>query len=251
MIDAGRIGLTFFAGFITFFAPCTFPLLPSYISFITGNIEETLQKSKSAAKRRILLNGLFFVAGFSFVFITYGVLAGLLGQTITQYRDELQKVSGVLVIFFGLFLSGVLKISLLEKTKQIDPPDFLEAGKPISSFTVGSAFGFGWSPCIGPILGFALTLAVNSNTALQGAFLLLIFSLGLAIPFLVTAWAGGILLSKLRKINKYLNLISIIGGLFLILMGILLLTDNLHIINIYGFRLLNFIGYEDRLYDLL
>lgn len=251
MLDIGRITITFIAGVITFLAPCTFPLLPAYISFITGNLDKDLVKDHSQARLKILLNGLLFVTGFSAVFVLYGLLAGLLGHGINSYRDELQKITGLLVIFFGLFLSGILDIPLLQTTKKINPPKFLEAGKPLSSFIVGAAFGFGWSPCIGPILGFALTLAINSATAWQGAFLLLIFSLGLGIPFMLSAWAGGILLTKLRKINQYLNLISIIGGIFLIIMGILLFTSSLGLLNVYGFRIFGALGYEDFIYRFL
>lgn len=217
----------FIAGLLTFLAPCTFPLLPAYISFIGGTSVQELQNSKnSLVRRKIFLNGVFYVLGFSLVFIALGSLFGLGGGALFQYRNILTKVGGVLVIIFGLFMTGLLNIPALNFLNYEKRPIFrsLKPGTPVSALLFGATFAVGWTPCVGPVLGSILTLAAASATVAQGAFLLGVFSLGLAIPFLIIAASSGWAFAYLKKVNRYLHIISVIGGILLIILGILLLT---------------------------
>lgn len=242
----------FIAGILTFLAPCTLPLVPGYLGFISGISAQDLQdplKSKSA-RRKIFLNGFLFVVGFSFVFILLGSLFGLGGSALAQYRVWLSRIGGVFVILFGLFMIGVLRLPFLNVEKNISGIKALKPGNPTSSLIFGATFAFGWTPCVGPILGSILTLAAASATVGQGALLLSVFSLGLAVPFLIIAAGIGSASNYIAKLNKYLNLISIIGGLFLVFLGILLLTNKLGVWIAYFYQWFNFINYE-RLLDYL
>lgn len=242
----------FIAGILTFLAPCTLPLVPGYLGFISGTSLEDLKNPAKARRARlsIFLNGLFFIIGFSLVFIVLGTLAGFAGQALIPYRIWLGRIGGIFVIIFGLFMLNILKLPFLAREKQIRVPNVFQRGKPINSLILGSAFGFGWTPCVGPILGSILLLASTSATALQGAFMLTVFSAGLAVPFLVIALGIGSASRYIEKFSKVLNAISVIGGLFLILLGILLLTDNIALLISWGYRLFNFINY-DALLDYL
>lgn len=242
----------FIAGLLTFLAPCTLPLVPGYLSFISGvSLEDLKDPEKAKSVRiKIFLNGLGFVVGFSLVFIVLGTLAGFAGQALFAYRIWLSRIGGIFVIIFGLFMLNVLKIPFLAQEKKLRLPSFFERGKPINSLILGTAFGFGWTPCVGPILGAILTLAAVSTTVGQGAVLLAIFSLGLGIPFLLIAIGIGSASAYLAKISKYLNIVSVIGGIFLIFLGILLVTDQFNVWIIYFYSIFDFINY-DQLLDYL
>ena len=242
----------FIAGILTFLAPCTLPLVPGYLGFISGvsvqDLQDTL-KAKSA-RRKIFLNGFLFVVGFSFILILLGSLFGLGGSALVQYRIWLSRIGGIFVILFGLFMIGVLRLPFLNVEKNIGRINALKPGNPASSLIFGAAFAFGWTPCVGPILGSILTLAAASATVGQGAFLLSVFSLGLAVPFLIIAAGIGSASNYISKLSKYLNVISIIGGLFLVFLGILLFTNKLGVWIAYFYQWLDFINYE-RLLDYL
>lgn len=243
----------FIAGILTFLAPCTLPLVPGYLGFISGASLDDLKDPEKAkgARWKIFLNGLFFMLGFSAVFIIMGTLIGFVGATfLAPYRLWLGRIGGVFVIIFGLFMLHVLKIPFLMQEKQLKAPAIFKQGKPTNSFILGSAFAFGWTPCVGPILGSILLLASTSTSALQGALMLTIFSAGLAIPFLLIAIGIGSASRHIQNISKYLNIISIIGGLFLIFLGILLLTNKLGVWVAYFYQWFDFINYE-RLLDYL
>ncbi|MBI3421180.1 MAG: sulfite exporter TauE/SafE family protein [Candidatus Sungbacteria bacterium] len=242
----------FIAGILTFLAPCTLPLVPGYLGFISGVSSQALQdplKSKSA-RRKIFLNGLLFVIGFSFIFILLGSLFGLGGSALAQYRIWLSRIGGIFVILFGLFMIGVLRLPFLNVEKNIAKIKALRPGNPASSLIFGATFAFGWTPCVGPILGSILALAAASATVGQGAFLLSVFSLGLAMPFLIIAAGIDSASNYISKFSKYLNIISIIGGLFLVFLGILLLTNKLGVWIAYFYQRFYFINYE-RLLDYL
>lgn len=246
----------FIAGIITFLAPCTLPLVPAYLGFISGTSAGELKDPARAgrARRKIFLNGLFFMAGVTIVFVGFGILAGLLGQSLAPWRIWLTRIGGAFVILFGLYMMGILKVSFLNSflgaEKKVKLPFKIERGNPLSSAALGASFAFGWTPCVGPILGSILLLASTSATAFSGGFLLLIFSLGLAMPFLAIAAGFGTLSTKVGKIAKYLNWVEIIGGIFLILLGILLITNNFSLLLSYGYQLFDFINY-DALLDYL
>lgn len=260
----------FIAGIITFFAPCTLPLVPGYLSFISGTSAADLQDPAKAEKARakIFLNGLLYVVGFSAVFIFLGSLFGLGGSVFLQYRGFITQVGGVFVIVFGLFLAapaiavltgnrinlmGIPPFTLFVSERQIRFVQKLKPGNPFSSLMFGATFALGWSPCVGPILGTILTFAASSATVGQGAFLLSVFSLGLAMPFLLTALVIGWASSHLAKIGKYLNWVSAAGGAFLILLGIMMVTNNFLLWISFVYRFFNAVGlqYEENLLDLL
>ncbi len=251
-MDFSLIIPAFIAGILTFLAPCTLPLAPGYLGFISGVSANDLQDSTKAnrARRKIFLNGVLYVIGFSVVFIILGSLFGLGGAALVKYRLWLSRIGGVFVMFFGLFMLGVLKFPFLNFEKHAGSIQALKPGNPVSSLIFGATFAFGWTPCVGPILGSILTLAASSATVGQGAFLLAVFSLGLALPFLIIAASIGSATFYLAKLSKYLNIISLVGGIFLVFLGILLLTDNLAVWIAYFYRFFDFVNYE-RLLDYL
>lgn len=250
-MDVSLIVPAFIAGILTFLAPCTLPLVPGYLSFISGVSGADLQDPNLAkqARRKIFYNGLLYVIGFSAVFILLGTLFGLGGAALIKHRIWLSRIGGIFVIFFGFYMLNVLKLPVFRflKAEKYVGGSWLKPGKPTSSFLFGSVFAFGWSPCIGPILGSVLLLASTSATVVQGAFLLAVFSLGLAVPFLLIAAGIGSVGGFLGRISKYLNLI---GGLFLIFLGYLLVTNQFAVWLSYAYRFFGFINY-DRLLDYL
>ncbi|MBI2641961.1 MAG: sulfite exporter TauE/SafE family protein [Candidatus Wildermuthbacteria bacterium] len=225
----------FIAGILTFLAPCT------------ASAEDL--KNPQTAKRarlKIFFNGLLYVIGFSAVFIVLGSLFGLGGAALLQYRFLITQIGGLFVILFGLFLLAptlpMFRFFLAER--QVPGIKNLKPGNPVSSLIFGSAFAFGWSPCVGPILGTVLTLAASTVTVGKGALLLVVFSLGLAVPFLATALAIGWASQHLAKLGKYLNVVSAVGGVFLILLGVLMVTNNFALWIAWLYQLLGFINYE-------
>jgi cytochrome c-type biogenesis protein len=242
----------FIAGILMFLAPCTLPLVPGYLGFISGVSLSELGRSDKISRLRlkIFLNGLFFVLGFSLIFILLGVLAGWLGSSLVPYRLWLTKIGGIFVIFFGLFMLGVWHPKFLEREKRLPLPRFMRRGSFFSSALLGAAFGFGWTPCVGPILATMLFLASTQGTVAQGAVLLVIFSLGLSLPFLLLALMISQATKIIRRLQTWLRVITVIGGLFLILLGIMLFFNKLGLSVGYGYRLLDFINYS-RLVDYL
>lgn len=243
----------FIAGLLTFLAPCTLPLVPAYLGFISGiSLGELRDPARARHVRlKIFLNGLFFVLGWTLVFTLLGTLVGFVGAALlAPYRLWLARIGGIFVILFGLFMLNVLKIPFLAREWQPWIPPIFQGGRPVNSLILGSAFGIGWTPCVGPILGSILLLASTSATALGGAALLAVFSLGLAIPFLAIAAGVGRASQYIERFSKYLSIVSVIGGLFLILLGILLFTNNMALLIPYGYRLFRFIEYG-RLLDYL
>lgn len=246
---------SFIAGLLTFLAPCTFPLVPGFLGFISGVSLKDLQNPQTEKKARwkIFLNGVLYVIGFSSVFIFLGTLFSLGGLAVAQYKVLLSRVGGLFVVFFGLYLTGIFSspffgkvpiFSFLRSEKQFAAGKALRPGKPVSSLIFGAAFAFGWTPCVGPILGSILLLASTSATIGQGAFLLFIFSLGLAVPFLLIAATVSSASRYIGKISKYLNAISILGGIFLVFLGYLLLTNSFSVWISYFYRTFNFINYD-------
>jgi len=251
-IEIGFIISAFVAGLLMFLAPCTLPLVPAYLGFISGvsreELEDPLRRKK--ARRKIFLNGVFFILGFSIIFIVFGALAGFVGQELVPFRIWLTRIGGGLVILFGLFMLGVFKIPFLQADKRLPIPKWLKVGRPSSSFVIGSAFAFGWTPCVGPILASILLLASTSSTVFQGAFLLAVFSFGLAMPFLLVALLYSKATQYIQNIARGLRIVEVIGGVFLILLGALLLSGNFILTVEYGYKFFDFLEY-DRLFDYL
>lgn len=234
----------FFAGILTFLAPCTFPLIPAYLGFISGVDENDLKDPEKAsqARRTIFLNGLFFVIGFSLVFIIFGVIVGLLGSAIAKWQVLLTQIGGAFVIMFGLFMLGLLKLPIFKTGSALPVPKWLTIGKPSSSFMIGATFAFGWTPCVGPLLASVLFLATSTSTVFSATLLLTVFSLGLALPFLFVAVAFSKAIEYIQAIEKYLNIISKIGGILLVILGYLLLAGNFNLLLDFGQKILEAIG---------
>lgn len=224
MTEIGYI-TAFLGGVLSFLSPCVLPLIPSYVSFITGISFDDLKKIDKARIRKLtLINSTAFVMGFSTVFILLGVFSAYVGRFLSFYYDYIRVFGGIIVILLGLYVMGVLKLDFLASDKRVH----LQS-KPkghFGSYIVGLTFGAGWTPCIGPILGSILMIASTTGSALQGFYLLLAYSLGLAIPFLATSLAINSFLSHFTAIQKYMKIIMIISGLLLIGFGVILLTDN-------------------------
>lgn len=245
-MDFSLIIPAFFAGLITFLAPCTLPLVPGYLGFISG-VSSTDLEDQSRARRargKIFINGVFYIIGFSAVFIILGSLLGLGGQALGQYRIWFSRIGGVFVIIFGLYMLGILRLSFLSAQKTFNTAKVVRPGNPLSSFVFGTAFAFGWTPCVGPVLGAILTLAASSATVGSGAFLLSVFSAGLAAPFLVIALLIDRASRGIAIISKYLKFISLVGGVFLIFLGFLLITDMFALWLTYAYKIFNFLNYE-------
>ncbi|MFH1368461.1 MAG: cytochrome c biogenesis protein CcdA [Elusimicrobiota bacterium] len=215
--------VSFFAGMATFVSPCVLPLIPAYISFITGASLEELKNGGKSLKYTFL-NALFFVLGFGAVFTLLGASATWLGNTLFDKKDILRWAGGVIVIIFGFHTTGIIRIPFLyyEKRMELKKSSLGFAG----SFFVGMAFAVGWTPCVGPILSSILLLASAQDTVARGFLLLVSYSLGLGVPFLLTALFINRAIALFSKMQKYFKAIEITAGLILILVGILILTDS-------------------------
>jgi cytochrome c-type biogenesis protein len=210
--------VAFFAGLLSFLSPCVLPLVPSYVGFITGM---TLPEV-TGRRRAALTHALLFVAGFSLVFVLLGASATALGRALNYYQVWLQRVGGVLIILFGLLCLGVFKVGLLNQERRLH----LER-KPVGylgSALVGIAFGAGWTPCIGPVLGGILGLAATSSDVTRGMQLLAVYSAGLALPFLIAAVAVESFLDWFQRFRRFLPWVMRVSGVMLIVVGVLLVT---------------------------
>mgnify|MGYP006089813405 CR=1 FL=1 len=218
--------IAFGAGLISFLSPCVLPLIPGYISFISGaSLNELLAKKKINLTPLIL-----FSLGFSFVFIIFGAAASFLGQILLQNSQTLRIFAGIVIIIFSFQLLGVLNINFLNFEKKI----YTKKNNNIwFSFVVGMAFGFGWTPCIGPILGSILVLASTEETIFRAVILLSFYSLGLAIPFILSGYLIQRFLIFSKSFKKNINLVTKIGGFILLVTGILILTNQLQVLGYY------------------
>lgn len=219
--------LAFLAGVLSFLSPCVLPLLPSYVSFITGISFEDLASGTDKKRIRFLTitNSVAFIMGFSTVFIALGTSSSIVGRFMFEYQEWIRIIGGILVIIFGLFIAGFLRIDFLMRDKKLHL-----SGKPVGylgTFLVGMTFAAGWTPCIGPILGTILLYAGSKASAAYGFKLLAVYSLGLAVPFFISSLAFNSFLSYSKKILKYMRAIMIVSGFLLILFGLLLLTNRM------------------------
>jgi len=226
--------IAFGAGLISFLSPCVLPLIPGYISFISGaSLNELLAKKKIN-----LIPLILFTLGFSFVFIMFGAAASYLGQVLLQNSQTLRVIAGLVIIIFSLQLIGLINISFLNFEKKV----YTKRNTNIwFSFIVGMAFGFGWTPCIGPILGSILALASTEETIFKAIILLSFYSLGLAIPFILSGYLMQRFLMFSKNFRKNINLVSKIGGVILLITGILILTNQLQVLGYYILNLLPFL----------
>jgi cytochrome c-type biogenesis protein len=214
----------FLAGLVSFISPCVLPLIPAYLSFLTGSsLEELKAQSDTASRARVMFHALAFVAGFTVVFMAIGLSASALGSVFVDYKDWIARIGGVVVIVLGLNMIGVFKIPMLMMDKRLQVRS--ANSSVFASFLVGIGFAAGWSPCIGPILSGIILLASREQYG-PAAFLLFVYSMGLAVPFLITAAAITRALGALNRVKRYLGAIEIGAGAFLVATGLVLITGS-------------------------
>ena len=225
--------IAFGAGLISFLSPCVLPLIPGYISYISGaSLDELL-----ANKKINLVPLILFTLGFSFVFIIFGAAASYLGQVLLHNSETLRILAGLIIIIFSLQLIGIININFLNFEKKI----YTKKNNNIwFSFIIGMAFGFGWTPCIGPILGSILALASTEETVFKAIILLSFYSLGLAIPFILSGYLMQRFLMFSKNFKKNINLVTKSGGVILLITGVLILTNQLQIL---GYYILNYLPF--------
>jgi cytochrome c-type biogenesis protein len=218
----------FVAGLLSFFSPCVLPLIPAYFTFITGfSIEELTKEYNSEIRKKVFFSTFLFVLGFSLVFISMGASASYLGGLIYTYKKLIRIIGGILIIILGVHLTGLIRIPGLDFEKRINlekkPLHFL------GTLIIGMAFGAGWSPCIGPLLGSILIIAGSQETVWQGVLLLGIYSAGLAIPFIIISIFINFLLIFIKKASKVLKYVNVVAGVVLIVVGLILLSNKLYV----------------------
>ncbi|RZO62881.1 MAG: cytochrome c biogenesis protein CcdA [Candidatus Pelagibacterales bacterium] len=222
-----NLTLAFFAGLLSFLSPCVLPLIPGYISYISGqNLNEL-----AVNKKNVLLKSIFFSLGFSFVFIIFGATASLLGKVFITYSNELRIIAGLIIILFSLQFIGIIKLNILNKEKKYYTKRF--NNNLFFPILVGAAFGFGWTPCIGPVLGSILALAAVEETFYKSILLLIFYSLGLAIPFILSGYAMNRFLIVSKNLKKLMPVITKTGGSILLITGLLILTNQLQVLGYY------------------
>jgi len=213
----------FAAGLLSFFSPCVISLVPSYISYITGITFKEHEKGGPSAQRLTLINSVFFVLGFSFVFIMLGAAISLAGQLLFDIKEYVRIGGGFLVIFLGLFIMGVFRVPAMERSFSVSPA--AGRGGLFSSFITGAVFASGWTPCVGPILGSILILAGTSSSLTSGVLLLVVYCAGLAIPFIISSLMMNSLIAVLPRISKYMRYVTSVSGLLLVITGVLLVLN--------------------------
>ncbi len=222
MTDNISIITAFSAGFISFVSPCVLPLIPSYISFITGISLEELS-SINRVKKALIIHSLLFIAGFSIIFVGLGASATFIGKFLISNKEMIRKIGGIILIIIGVHLTGLINIRFLEREKRVYIRDNPKGY--IGSFLVGIGFASGWTPCIGPILGSIIFLAGTSANISTGIVLLSAYSVGLGLPFFLTALAINRFLVYFDRFKTYMRYVPIFSGIFLILIGILIYMD--------------------------
>lgn len=236
--------LAFSAGLVSFFAPCVIPLLPAYIAYVTGvSLEDLKLRGYGPYIKKILASSLFYILGFSLVFALLGTAAGGLGVSLRRYDALIQRVGGLVILLFGLEFAGILKIPLLAREFKLKLPPWTNRLGSFRAFFVGLVFATAWTPCVGAVLGSILTLAAVTETALGGAVLLFVYSLGISLPFLIASLALASLPKYLKAFTKHLGTISKTAGIFLAVLGLLLLTDTYKYVNSWLFTLAFKLGY--------
>jgi cytochrome c-type biogenesis protein len=230
--------ITFFAAFIagllSFISPCVLPLVPVYLGYLSGS---TITGAEPPPRKLVFSHALMFVGGFTFIFVVvFGVPFGFLGGLLGAFSQYLVWVGGILLIVFGLHTMGVITIPLFNVQKRLEYGQG-QAPSYARSALIGMAFAAGWTPCIGPLLGAILTLAMQGQNVGLAMFYLFIYSMGLAIPFLATAWMLTVATSRLKVLNRHMKLIERVSGAFILIVGVLLLTGTMTVLNTYANRI--------------
>jgi len=222
-----KLIIAFSAGFISFLSPCVLPIIPGYISYITGKSLDEIEQNR----RVVLLKTVTFSLGFSFIFITLGIAASFIGNVLIFFGNELRIAAGIIIIIFSLNLLGFLNFSFLNQDKRFETGSYKD--NYIFPFLVGAAFAFGWTPCIGPVLGSILALSATEATISKGVVLLSMYSLGLAIPFILSGYYMTVFLNSKKGFGKYYGRVTKTGGVILLITGILILTNQIQVISYY------------------
>jgi cytochrome c-type biogenesis protein len=231
-----NIFVAFAAGVFSFLSPCVLPLIPSYLSFVSGVSLEEMRGEQALPRMRwrVALNAIAFIAGFSLVFISLGASASFLGGLFMAYRNAIRILGGVFILLVGLYLAGLFKVAALERYLQFNLQD-----KPagyLGSILVGITFAVAWTPCVGPILGATLALASTAGEVNRGVFLLTSYAAGLGLPFFLSALAIESFLQFSHRLRRYIQAIHVAGGILLIVAGVLLITDYMTLLNAYVLR---------------
>lgn len=226
MLPEASLMAAFLAGLLSFMSPCVLPLVPSYVTYITGlSLDQLTNAGERHRRKTIILNALLFIAGFSGVFIAFGASASLLGQLLVDYQDLVRKIGGVLIVAFGLYLMGIVKLTLMMRERR-----FHFHSRPagyVGSVLIGAAFAAGWTPCVGPVLGTVLMYASTTETIMDGVVLLSYYSMGLGLPLFAVALGVDRFLVHFKQVRAYLGTISTVSGMILIVFGIILFTNTL------------------------
>jgi cytochrome c-type biogenesis protein len=221
----------FLAGLVSFLSPCVLPLVPGYVSLISGAGVEQLKTHESQLLRKVMLNSVAFILGFSVVFVTLGAVATEVSQMLSRYRSTLAQIAGVVIILFGLHLTGVFKIKALYTDARLHS---VKGGSTAwGAFVIGFAFAFGWTPCVGPVLTVILTFAAAQDSITKGVMLLAIYSMGLAVPFLLTALGVERFLKFYSRVRAHIHAIEVASGVLLVALGVLLVIGRFTIISNY------------------
>jgi len=257
MADATSIAslsTAFAAGLLSVFSPCVMPLMPAYLSLVSGLSVEQMQEGAGEPfiRRRVLAGSAGFVAGFSTVFVVLGASATALGHLLRTWNVEVfglslgvSQLAGVVIIVMGLHIAGVLPVHMLYRERRLQV--HLRRTNLIGTYLVGGAFAFGWSPCVGPILGGILTIAGSRETVLQGVALLAVYSAGLGVPFLVAAWSIDLFFRAFQRVKTHFRVLELMSGALLIGVGLLVMTDQLARFNGYFMFMSRFVTQTERL----
>lgn len=232
------IGGAFLAGLLSFLSPCVLPLVPPYLCYITGYTLDDLADRKDEARvnsAEVIVAALLFVAGFSAVFVAMGATASAIGQVLRDHMSLLAKLSGIVIIFMGLHFLGLFRIGLLYRQAQFQPE--VRQASLVGAFVIGLAFGFGWTPCIGPILAVILAIAASTDSVGQGTALLAIYSAGLGVPFIAAALFLGQFLNFLRRFRRHVPKVERVMGLLLVATGIMFLTGSIQTLSYWFLEL--------------
>ena len=227
-MDIAGIGIwaALVAGAVSFLSPCVLPLVPGYVSYIAGGAPAAGDlPQRSSARLSALVMSMWFVLGFSTVFVLLGAGASVLSRVLLAYRYEAGIFGGAIILVFGIFTTGLVRFSWLERELRLQVP--IEGGRPVGAYLLGLAFAFGWTPCIGPVLGAILTVSATSTSASSGVLLLSVYSLGLAIPFLLTALFADGMTARLRRMRGAGRSLQIVAGITMIVMGLAMMSGQL------------------------
>jgi len=240
-----NFSIAFSAGLVSFFAPCVVPLLPAYIGYITGvSLQDLQDKGYKPFRKKMIATSLYYILGFSLVFVILGTAAASIGSSLRRYDFVIQRIGGLVILFLGLNFAGILKIPLLARTKQFSLPKWADRLGYARAFFVGLVFATAWTPCVGAVLGSILTLAAIKGTIVSGASLLFVYSLGISLPFLIVSFTLASAPKYLSFIAKHIGVVSKVAGIVLAILGFLLLTDTYKYLNSWLFQVAFGWGYK-------